>query len=53
MKKSAGCEWDFRQKVAGKRYYKALNFLIYLDFLWVKGQENLQITTVNINLYNS
>jgi len=25
MKKSAGCEWDFRQKGKGKRYYKALN----------------------------
>ena len=24
MEKSAACEWDFRQKGAGKRYYKAL-----------------------------
>ena len=39
MKKSAACEWDLRQKGAGKQYYKALklsyireNILIFYEW---------------------
>ena len=56
MEKSAGCEWDLRQKGAGKQYYKALklsyireNILIFYEWK-AKKYEKLQITTVNITI---
>ena len=56
MKKSAACEWDLRQKGAGKQYYKALklsyireNILIFYEWK-AKKYEKLQITTVNITI---